>query len=109
VSNLFDLVLLSLLRVISMRTTPPWGIVRELRVKAEEETDFSFGCPPSDRLLKDRLRFGVVNLDKPRGPTSHEVVAWTKKILEVGRAGHGGTLEDLPRRSQCDRCSSDSS
>ncbi len=108
-SNLFDLVFPSLLSVISMRSTPPWSIARELRVKAEEETDFSFGCPPSDRLLEIRLRFGIVNLDKPKGPTSHEVVAWTKKILGVSKAGHGGTLEDLPRKSQSDRHSPDSS
>jgi len=30
-------------------------------------------------------------LDKPPGPTSHEVVAWVKKLLELDRAGHGGT------------------
>ncbi len=108
-SNPFDLVFPSLLRVMFMRSTPPWGISRELRVKAEEDTDFNFGCPPSERLLETRFRFGIVNLDKPRGPTSHEVVAWTKKILEVGRAGHGGTLEGHPRRSQSDRHSPDSS
>jgi len=35
----------------------------------------------------------MVNLDKPAGPSSHEVAAWTKRILEVEHAGHGGTLE----------------
>jgi H/ACA ribonucleoprotein complex subunit 4 len=39
------------------------------------------------------LEYGLVPLDKPRGPTSHEVVAWTKKLLGVDRAGHSGTLD----------------
>jgi Pseudouridine synthase len=34
-----------------------------------------------------------VLLDKPRGPSSHEVAAWVKKILGVDRAGHAGTLD----------------
>ncbi|MDD1775920.1 MAG: RNA-guided pseudouridylation complex pseudouridine synthase subunit Cbf5, partial [Candidatus Methanomethylicus sp.] len=33
------------------------------------------------------------NLDKPPGPSSHEVVAWVKRLLDLGRAGHGGTLD----------------
>jgi H/ACA ribonucleoprotein complex subunit 4 len=36
---------------------------------------------------------GIINLDKPPGPTSHEIVAWVKRLLEIRRAGHGGTLD----------------
>lgn len=82
-----------------MQFESPWNVVRELKVKAEEGTDPNFGCYPSERSIEDRLRFGIINMDKPRGPTSHEVVAWTKKILGVGKAGHGGTLEGLSRKS----------
>jgi H/ACA ribonucleoprotein complex subunit 4 len=32
-------------------------------------------------------------LDKPAGPTSHEVAAWLKKIMRLTRIGHGGTLD----------------
>ena len=32
-------------------------------------------------------------LDKPSGPTSHELVAWTKRILGITKAGHSGTLD----------------
>ena len=39
------------------------------------------------------LQLGAINLDKPSGPTSHEVVSWVKKILEVEKAGHSGTLD----------------
>ena len=73
--------------------TKPWEIERELMVKAEEETDLHFGHEPSGRPLKDYIRFGIVNLDKPAGPSSHEVAAWVKGILRLKKAGHGGTLE----------------
>jgi H/ACA ribonucleoprotein complex subunit 4 len=32
-------------------------------------------------------------LDKPSNPSSHEVVAWIKKILKVQKTGHSGTLD----------------
>lgn len=34
-----------------------------------------------------------MNIDKPRGPTSHEVAAWVKAILGVHTAGHAGSLD----------------
>ena len=75
------------------KITAPWKTRRELVVKAEEETDPRFGQKPQERPPKDYIRFGIVNLDKPSGPSSHEVSAWVKLILGLGRAGHGGTLE----------------
>jgi H/ACA ribonucleoprotein complex subunit 4 len=39
------------------------------------------------------MRLGAINLDKTSGPTSHEVAAWVKRILEVDKAGHSGTLD----------------
>ncbi len=39
------------------------------------------------------LNFGVVIIDKPRGPTSHQVSAWVRKILNINRTGHAGTLD----------------
>lgn len=75
------------------KITVPWEIKRELVVKAEDETDPRFGHNPSERPLQDYIRFGMINLDKPAGPSSHEVTAWVKRILSLERAGHGGTLE----------------
>jgi len=62
-------------------------------VKIEEETDPSYGCPPEKRAIDQHFRFGLINLDKPSGPSSHEVVAWVKRMLGLKHAGHGGTLE----------------
>ncbi|VDO91612.1 unnamed protein product [Schistosoma curassoni] len=36
---------------------------------------------------------GVINLDKPCNPSSHEVVAWVKRALGVNKTGHSGTLD----------------
>jgi tRNA pseudouridine55 synthase len=38
-------------------------------------------------------RDGVVLIDKPAGPTSHEVVAVARKAIGVRRIGHAGTLD----------------
>ena len=35
----------------------------------------------------------MINLDKPANPSSHEVVAWLKRILRVEKTGHSGTLD----------------
>lgn len=41
-----------------------------------------------------RLAAGAFLLvDKPRGPSSHQVTAWARDLLEVPVAGHAGTLD----------------
>jgi len=76
-----------------VRISPPWKVTRNVVRKCEETTDPKHGHKPSDRPIREHVRFGMVNIDKPAGPSSHEVTAWTKKILGIGHAGHGGTLE----------------
>ena len=66
---------------------------RNVVVFDEEPTDPMHGWAPADRPLGVMLDYGLIPLDKPRGPTSHEVVAWTKKLLGVDKAGHSGTLD----------------
>jgi H/ACA ribonucleoprotein complex subunit 4 len=75
------------------RTSPPWETKRELRIKAEDTTNPKHGYKPSERPAAEYIRYGVINLDKPAGPTSHEVAAWTKKIMHLKSIGHGGTLD----------------
>ncbi len=75
-----------------MEVKPPWEVRREVIVRAEGSTDPAYGCPPERRPLRDYLANGIINLDKPSGPSSHEVVAWVKRILRVRHAGHSGTL-----------------
>jgi len=73
--------------------TAPWKVKRTLIVRAEEKTDPRYGCKPSERPIREYIRFGVINLDKPSGPGSHEVTAWVKRIIGLSHAGHGGTLD----------------
>ena len=51
------------------------------------------GCRPEDRPISLYIQKGVINLNKPSGPTSHEVTAWIKRILDLKKVGHGGTLD----------------
>jgi len=52
-----------------------------------------YGCAPEARSIREHIERGVVNIDKPAGPTSHEVVAWVKDILKITKAAHTGTLD----------------
>ena len=51
------------------------------------------GCAPLNRPIKDYVSHGFINLDKPANPSSHEVVAWIRRILRVEKTGHSGTLD----------------
>ena len=73
----------------------PWLREAKLLVKREAETSPEYGKPPSMRSVKELLNMGTVNLDKQRGPTSHEVAHTVKKILGLEQLGHGGTLESF--------------
>jgi H/ACA ribonucleoprotein complex subunit 4 len=66
---------------------------RSVLVKRKGKTDPSYGLPPEQRSLKQHLSLGAINLDKTSGPTSHEVAAWVKRILEIDKDGHSGTLD----------------
>ncbi|MCX8165121.1 MAG: RNA-guided pseudouridylation complex pseudouridine synthase subunit Cbf5 [Acidilobaceae archaeon] len=69
------------------------GYEEKMLVKFDEPTSEKYGKLPSQRSLEEHLKYGVVVIDKPAGPTSHEVVAWAKRLLGVSKAGHGGTLD----------------
>ena len=63
-------------------------------VKIDEDvTNPEYGTYYNKRTIEQLLEYGLVLVDKPPGPTSHEVVAWTKRILEIPKAGHSGTLD----------------
>ena len=62
-------------------------------VKREAETNWDYGCKPEDRGVEELVRFGIVNVNKLSGPSSHEVSSFVKKILKVNKAGHSGTLD----------------
>ncbi|MDR2874166.1 MAG: RNA-guided pseudouridylation complex pseudouridine synthase subunit Cbf5 [Methanobrevibacter sp.] len=67
--------------------------MNELFIKSKSKTNPEYGYIPENRPILDYLDKGVINLDKPSGPTSHEIDSWVKIILGVGKTGHGGTLD----------------
>ncbi|MCD2198711.1 RNA-guided pseudouridylation complex pseudouridine synthase subunit Cbf5 [Halobacterium sp. KA-4] len=54
---------------------------------------------PADRDPDDVFDFGVVNLDKPPGPSAHQVSAWIRDMVGVEKAAHAGTLD--PKVTGC--------
>lgn len=66
---------------------------RKRLIKTSATTNVHYGKTPSQRSVRELLNNGFINLDKPAGPTSHQVVAWVKEVLEIDKAGHGGTLD----------------
>jgi H/ACA ribonucleoprotein complex subunit 4 len=63
-------------------------------VKIDDDgTSESFGHIPDERPLSTLFEYGLILLDKPPGPTSHEVVSWVKKTLGLAKVGHSGTLD----------------
>lgn len=63
-------------------------------VKLDDDvTNEKYGYYPTSRPIRSLLDYGLILLDKPPGPTSHEVVAWVKRIIGISRAGHSGTLD----------------
>lgn len=89
-------------------------------VRTGHFTPIPNGCSPLKRDIKSYISSGVINLDKPSNPSSHEVVAWVKRILRLVAAsfikekktfakqfwsfrcektGHSGTLD--PKVTGC--------
>ena len=58
-----------------------------------DTTDPQYGVAYDKRSIQQQLSYGIILLDKPPGPTSHETVAWTKRMLGVPKIGHSGTLD----------------
>ncbi len=76
-----------------MNKLPFEGIEREVIVIKEAETNPEHGCRPEERTTEDMVNYGVVLINKPQGPTSHQISDYVKKILRVKKAGHSGTLD----------------
>lgn len=70
-----------------------------LLVRTGHYTPLPFGCSPLSRPLDAYLLYGIINLDKPVNPSSHEVVSWIKRIMKCEKTGHSGTLD--PKVSGC--------
>ncbi|XP_040574475.1 H/ACA ribonucleoprotein complex subunit 4 [Lepeophtheirus salmonis] len=70
-----------------------------LNVRTNHYTPLPHGSSPLQRDISTYVKSGYINLDKPANPSSHEVVAWIKRILRVDKTGHSGTLD--PKVTGC--------
>lgn len=67
--------------------------LQNLTIIDQDVTNDKYGTYFDKRSLDQLLKYGFILLDKPPGPTSHETVAWLKRILKIPKAGHSGTLD----------------
>jgi len=88
---------------ISKLDTSQWPLLLKhfdrLNVRTNHYTPIAAGSSPLRRELSEYIKSGFINLDKPSNPSSHEVVAWIKRILRVEKTGHSGTLD--PKTTGC--------
>jgi len=75
------------------RKLPSELVKRRVITLRGAKTDSKFGCFPEKRPITELLTSGIVILNKPKGPTSHQVAHMLKKILKISKAGHSGTLD----------------
>lgn len=62
-------------------------------VKSKRTISSTLGRKPEGRSVEELLKDGVVVIDKPAGPTSHQVTSWVQGIVGASKAAHGGTLD----------------
>ncbi|MFX1274869.1 MAG: RNA-guided pseudouridylation complex pseudouridine synthase subunit Cbf5 [Promethearchaeota archaeon] len=79
--------------MINLDSKLPSDEPEQLLIKSQDISNPNFGCEPKKRDIKTLLEYGVINLDKVSGPSSHEVTSWVRKILGISNVGHGGTLD----------------
>lgn len=68
-------------------------IKREVLVKKEAQTSGKYGKKPDEKSVDEFIHYGIVNINKPSGPTSHQVAEYVKNILNIKKSGHSGTLD----------------
>ena len=72
---------------------PSEKLKRTVLVRKEAETSPKYGCDPNKRPIATLVQYGVINIDKPQGPTSHQVSSYVQNILKLSKSGHSGTLD----------------
>ncbi|XP_045429460.1 H/ACA ribonucleoprotein complex subunit DKC1 isoform X1 [Pipistrellus kuhlii] len=88
---------------VAQLDTSQWPLLLKnfdkLNIRTTHYTPLPCGSNPLKREIGDYIRTGFINLDKPSNPSSHEVVAWIRRILRVEKTGHSGTLD--PKVTGC--------
>jgi H/ACA ribonucleoprotein complex subunit 4 len=66
---------------------------REVLVRHKSKTNPGYGGNPEERTVEELIIYGIININKPSGPTSHQVSDSVQKILGIKKSGHSGTLD----------------
>lgn len=74
-------------------------VKREVLERRHADTSDKYGCRPEDRPVSELFDYGIVNVNKPSGPSSHQVSAYVQQILGINKSGHSGTLD--PKVTGC--------
>jgi H/ACA ribonucleoprotein complex subunit 4 len=64
-----------------------------MKMLTKSKRSTSTGRRPEDRTVDQLILDGVVVVDKPAGPTSHQVTSWVCDMFGSNKAAHGGTLD----------------
>ena len=67
--------------------------MKNKQIFIKKEVQGEFGKSPEERTNEELIQYGIVNVDKPKGPSSHQTSDYVKKILKISKAGHSGTLD----------------
>jgi H/ACA ribonucleoprotein complex subunit 4 len=62
-------------------------------VKTKRPSSSGDGQRPENRPIDELFKNGVIVIDKPSGPTSHQVTSWVGNIFGATKSAHGGTLD----------------
>ncbi len=66
---------------------------KQILERIQATTSPKYGKSPNERTTEELLVNGIVVIDKPDGPSSHQVSAYVKQIIDIDKAGHSGTLD----------------
>lgn len=66
---------------------------RNRLVKVSVETNPYHGKHPNKRTVSELMDNSIIILDKPSGPTAHQVDSWVRDLFSKRKVGHAGTLD----------------
>lgn len=66
------------------------NIKRKVLIRREEPEQASV-----ERSIKELLEYGIINVNKHSGPTSHQISDYVQRILKIKKAGHSGSLDPI--------------
>ncbi|MBI2663370.1 RNA-guided pseudouridylation complex pseudouridine synthase subunit Cbf5 [Candidatus Woesearchaeota archaeon] len=76
-----------------MGKLPYEEIKRKVITKRRDKTSKEYGCFPDQRPIPELIKYGIININKPDGPSSHQVSSYVQRILNINISGHSGTLD----------------